>query len=170
MSNALGRDLAKLVAAVDAAASERGHGAYGQHFHIMPPAGWLNDPNGLCQVGGVFHAYFQYAPFDVNGGVKMWGHATSRDLMNWEYVGAPLLPDEPFDCHGVYSGSALAEDGRIRVLYTGNVKLSDADGTYDYVNTGRRADTVYVGVLMALPVGSSAKSAWCWRPRIILTI
>ena len=46
-----------------------------------------------------------------------------------------LLPDEPFDCHGVYSGSALAEDGRIRVLYTGNVKLSDADGTYDYVNT-----------------------------------
>lgn len=71
-------------------------------------------------------------------------HATSRDLMTWDYVGAPLLPDEPFDCHGVYSGSALAEDGRIRVLYTGNVKLSDADGTYDYVNTGRRADTVYV--------------------------
>lgn len=144
MSNALGRDLAKLVAAVDAAASECGHGAYGQRFHIMPPAGWLNDPNGLCQAGGVFHAYFQYAPFDVEGGVKVWGHATSRDLMTWDYVGAPLLPDEPFDCHGVYSGSALAEDGRIRVLYTGNVKLSDADGTYDYVNTGRRADTVYV--------------------------
>ena len=68
MSNALGRDLAKLVAAVDAAASECGHGAYGQRFHIMPPAGWLNDPNGLCQAGGVFHAYFQYAPFDVEGG------------------------------------------------------------------------------------------------------
>ena len=144
MSNALGRDLAKLVAAVDAAASECGHGAYGQHFHIMPPAGWLNDPNGLCQADGVFHAYFQYAPFDVEGGVKAWGHATSRDLMTWDYVGAPLLPDEPFDCHGVYSGSALVEDGRIRVLYTGNVKLSDADGTYDYVNTGRRSDTVYV--------------------------
>ena len=144
MSNALQRDLAKLVANMDAAAAERGHGPYAQHFHIMPPAGWLNDPNGLCQAGGVFHAYFQYAPFDVNGGVKMWGHATSRDLMTWDYVGAPLLPDEPFDCHGVYSGSALAEDGHIRVLYTGNVKLSDADGTYDYVNTGRRADTVYV--------------------------
>ena len=144
MYNALGRDLAKLVAAVDAAPSECGHGAYGQHFHIMPPAGWLNDPNGLCQADGVFHAYFQYAPFDVNGGVKMWGHATSRDLMTWDYVGTSLLPDEPFDCHGVYSGSALVEDGRIRVLYTGNVKLSDADGTYDYVNTGRRADTIYV--------------------------
>lgn len=144
MSNALGRDLAKLVVAVDAAAVESGHGVFGQRFHIMPPAGWLNDPNGLCQAGGVFHAYFQYAPFDVNGGVKLWGHATSRDLMTWDYVGAPLLPDEPFDCHGVYSGSALVEDGRIRVLYTGNVKLSDADGTFDYVNTGRRADTIYV--------------------------
>ena len=144
MSNALQRDLAKLVANMDAAAAERGHGPYAQHFHIMPPAGWLNDPNGLCQADGVFHAYFQYAPFDVNGGVKMWGHATSRDLMNWEYVGAPLLPDEPFDCHGVYSGSALVVDGRIRVLYTGNVKLPDADGVFDYVNTGRRADTVYV--------------------------
>lgn len=144
MSNALGRDLVKLVAAVDAAASECGHGAYGQRFHIMPPAGWLNDPNGLCQADGVFHAYFQYAPFDVEGGVKVWGHAASRDLMTWDYVGAPLLPDEPFDCHGVYSGSALAEDGRIRVLYTGNVKLPDADGVFDYVNSGRRADTVYV--------------------------
>ena len=27
-------------------------------FHIMPPAGWINDPNGLCQFRGVFHAYF----------------------------------------------------------------------------------------------------------------
>ena len=97
MSNALGRDLAKLVAAVDAAASECGHGAYGQRFHIMPPAGWLNDPNGLCQAGGVFHAYFQYAPFDVEGGVKVWGHATSCDLMTWDYVGAPLLPAEVID-------------------------------------------------------------------------
>ena len=35
MSNALGRDLAKLVAAVDAAASECGHGSYGQRFHIF---------------------------------------------------------------------------------------------------------------------------------------
>ena len=28
-------------------------------YHIMPPVGWLNDPNGLCQFRGVFHVYFQ---------------------------------------------------------------------------------------------------------------
>lgn len=62
--------------------------------HPMPPAAWLNDPNGLTQADGVFHTYFQYAPFDVDSGVKAWGHATSRDLMTWDYVGAPLLPDD----------------------------------------------------------------------------
>ena len=144
MSNALSRDLNKLVDAAELAAAQRGLGRYAQRFHIMPPTGWLNDPNGLCQKDGTFHAYFQYAPFDVNGGVKLWGHVESTDLVHWDYAGAPLLPDEPFDCHGVYSGSAIVDGGRIRVLYTGNVKLADPDGTYDYVNTGRRADTVLV--------------------------
>ena len=145
MSNALQRDLAKLVANMDAAAAERGHGPYAQHFHIMPPTGWLNDPNGLCQADGVFHAYFQYAPFDVNGGVKMWGHATSRDLMNWEYVGAPLLPDEPFDCHGVYSGSAhWSRTVAFACSIPATLSSPMRTVSYDYVNTGRRADTVYV--------------------------
>ncbi len=144
MSNALQRDLAKIVAAVDERAAREGHGRYAQRFHLMPPTGWMNDPNGLCQKDGVFHAYFQYAPFDVNGGVKCWGHAESRDLMHWEYQGAPLLPDEPFDVHGVYSGSAVVQNGRMHVLYTGNVKLPDADGAFDYINAGRRADTILV--------------------------
>lgn len=29
-----------------------------------------------------------------------------------------LYPDEPFDCHGVYSGSALVEDGMLYLYYT----------------------------------------------------
>ena len=144
MSNALQRDLAKIVAAVDERAAREGHGKFSQLLHAMPPTGWMNDPNGLCQKDGVYHLYFQYAPFDCLGGVKCWGHFESHDLVTWEYVGAPLLPDEPFDVHGVYSGSALVEDGRMRVLYTGNVKLPDTDAAFDYINTGRRADTVLV--------------------------
>ena len=31
-------------------------------FHIEPRQGWLNDPNGLCQFRGRYHAYYQYAP------------------------------------------------------------------------------------------------------------
>ena len=30
-------------------------------LHIAPPAGWLNDPNGLCQYKGIYHAFYQLA-------------------------------------------------------------------------------------------------------------
>ena len=33
------------------------------HFHLMPPTGWMNDPNGLCEFQGINHIYFQYTPF-----------------------------------------------------------------------------------------------------------
>lgn len=26
-------------------------------FHLMPPSGWLNDPNGLCQLHGTYHIF-----------------------------------------------------------------------------------------------------------------
>ena len=144
MSNALERDLDALRIGAEGAAR---HGRYAQGFHLMPPVGWLNDPNGLCQVDGTFHAFFQYSPFNASGGVKMWGHSTSGDLLTWDYHGVTLFPDQPADCSGVYSGSALVRevDGRRRMelFYTGNVKLEDADG-YDYVRTGREANTVWV--------------------------
>lgn len=145
MSNALQRDLARLVADAEARAQARGHGRFGQRFHVMPPLGWLNDPNGLYQVDGVFHAYFQYAPFDVAGGVKMWGHATSTDLVRWRYDRCVLLPDSPADVHGVYSGSALVgDDGRVTMFYTGNVKLERSGERYDYVTSGREGNTLSV--------------------------
>lgn len=107
-------------------------------LHIAPPFGWLNDPNGLCQYEGVYHAFYQMAPFDAEGGLKFWGHCTSRDLLHWTFEGIPLMPDESFDCHGAYSGSALAEEGELLVFYTGNIKLP---GEYDFINEGREANT-----------------------------
>lgn len=112
---------------------------YRPMLHIAPPIGWLNDPNGLCQYQGVYHAFYQFAPFQAEGGLKFWGHCTSQDLLHWEYQGAPLMPDEPYDCHGAYSGSALIEDDTMYLFYTGNIKLS---GDYDYITTGREANTI----------------------------
>lgn len=139
--SALTNDLKKLTAAAEKRAAAEG--VFRQKFHLMPPTGWLNDPNGLCQSDGVFHAFFQYSPFDPEGGAKLWGHYTSRNMIDWEYKGVPLYPDQPFDCSGVYSGCAYLEDGQMYLYYTGNVKLEDRDD-YDYVNTGREANTVLV--------------------------
>ena len=91
-------------------------------LHIAPPAGWLNDPNGLCQYQGVYHAFYQFSPFQPEGGLKFWGHCTSRDLLHWTFEGVPLMPDQQEDCHGAYSGSAIAEEGEMYLYYTGNVK------------------------------------------------
>lgn len=116
-------------------------GRYRLEHHLMPPVGWLNDPNGLCWFQGKYHVFFQYSPFEVKGGLKFWGHYSGADLLSWKYEGAALYPDSPYDCHGVYSGSALAADKKMQLFYTGNVKL---DGDYDYINNGRETSTICV--------------------------
>ncbi len=103
-------------------------------YHIMPPVGWLNDPNGLCRFRGEFHAYFQYSPLSVHGGGGYWGHCVSRDLLHWDYRDPVLTTDIPEDRSGVYSGSALIEEDSMYLFYTGNVKLP---GEYDYIDEGR---------------------------------
>lgn len=109
--------------------------------HLMPPTGWLNDPNGLCWYKGRYHVFFQYSPFDAEGGLKLWGHYSSEDLVSWRYEGVPLYPDSSYDCHGVYSGSAIVEDEKLHLFFTGNVKM---DGDYDHINNGREASTLHV--------------------------
>lgn len=114
---------------------------YRNGFHIMPPTGWLNDPNGLCQIGGEYHLFFQYSPLDAKGGMKAWGHYVTKDFVTLTYLGAPFLPDEDFDKNGVYSGSSYVDENGMHIFYTGNVKLP---GDHDYTYSGRRADTVLV--------------------------
>lgn len=140
MGNPLASDLNTLRQVVESGAH---HGRFAQTFHLVPPVGWLNDPNGLCQLGDTYHAFFQYSPFSAEGGVKMWGHCTSSDMVRWTYEGTALYPDQPVDVGGVYSGSTYVEDGVMHVFYTGNVKREDDTG-YDYVTAGREANTIYV--------------------------
>lgn len=138
--NALYRDLKKVTTKVEAL--KCGHvkeDPYYLSFHLMPKVGWLNDPNGLCQYKGTYHVFFQYSPFDEEGGVKFWGHYTSPDMVSWADEGTALYADQPFDCHGVYSGSAFIEDDKMYLYYTGNVKQV---GDFDYIVDGREHNTV----------------------------
>lgn len=90
-------------------------------YHIEPPMGWLNDPNGLCQFNGEYNFFYQYSPFNAKGGLKYWGHYTSKDLVNWTDRKIAIYPDSPYDVHGVYSGTTFIEDGKMNIFYTGNV-------------------------------------------------
>lgn len=112
-------------------------------YHLMPETGWLNDPNGLCQVNGVYHIYYQYTPFEPTGELKLWGHCTTRDFVHYQQCEPAVYPDQDFDAHGVYSGSAFVENGMIHYFYTGNVKYFDRDD-YDYILTGRGSNTIHM--------------------------
>lgn len=114
---------------------------YRPKYHISPKVGWLNDPNGLCQFNGLYHIFYQYSPFDTKPGLNYWGHCTTKDFINYEYHAPALCSDEKFDCHGVYSGSAIIDDGSINIFYTGNVKQI---GNFDYITNGREHNTIRV--------------------------
>ena len=56
---------------------------YRPEFHFTPARNWMNDPNGLVYVDGLFHLFFQYNPEGMDWGNMSWGHATSPDLTTW---------------------------------------------------------------------------------------
>ena len=100
-----------------------------QSFHIQPPVGLLNDPNGLVQHRGTYHLCYQWHPFSPTHGVKFWSHLTSPDLVHWTEHPIALAPSQPFESHGCYSGSAVVDRDTVKVLYTGNTFTPDGQRT-----------------------------------------
>ena len=92
---------------------------YKNIFHFDCPIGWMNDTNGVCYAFGKYHLFFQYHPYSANWGPMHWGHAISDDLVNWEFVGVALAPEDEFDKDGCFSGSAYFENDTLYLLYTG---------------------------------------------------
>lgn len=95
---------------------------YGLHF--QPPFGWMNDPNGLCEVEGRTHLFYQHYPHGRRWNTMHWGHAVSDNLVDWVHLPvfleprAELLADNAMT-GGAFSGSAVPQaDGSLRIYYT----------------------------------------------------
>ena len=96
-------------------------GKYGLVYHIVPPYGLMNDPNGLIYFKEQYHVFFQWNPTDTKHANKHWGHLVSDDMIQWKRVELALAPDQWFDKSGVYSGSAYVHNNQLWLFYTGNV-------------------------------------------------
>ena len=88
-------------------------------YHFLPPRNWINDPNGLIQIRGEYHLFYQHNPQCPWWGPMHWGHARSQDLVHWEPLPIAMSPDQPYDASGVWSGCAIEAGGKVAAFYTG---------------------------------------------------
>ncbi|MYL69354.1 sucrose-6-phosphate hydrolase [Halobacillus litoralis] len=131
---------------------------YRLHYHIMPPVGLLNDPNGWIQWNGTYHLFYQWMPFKTGHGAKFWGHYSSEDLINWKHEDIALTPSEWFEKNGCYSGSAIEHNGELYAFYTGNVK-DEAGNRESYQCLAVSKDGIHFdkkGPVVHLPEGYTA--------------
>lgn len=91
------------------------------NYHVSAPANWLSDPNGFSAYKGDYHLFYQHHPYAPKWGNMFWGHMKSSDLVRWEHLPVALAPDQEYDKDGCFSGSAIEKDGKLYLLYTGNV-------------------------------------------------
>lgn len=75
-------------------------------YHFTPYKGWTNDPNGTVYIDGQYHLFYQHYPDGLVWGPMHWGHAVSRDGVNWEHKSIALYPDE---LGYIFSGSCYLD-------------------------------------------------------------
>lgn len=95
---------------------------YRQKYHLQPPIGWMNDPNGVVTIDEEHHVFYQYYPYDSVWGPMHWGHSKTRDGINWKQLPVALAPDKKYDEHGCFSGTSVYLDDQLTLMYTGGSK------------------------------------------------
>jgi len=110
-------------------------------FHFRAPGQWMDDPNGIIHDDGVYHVMYSLNPHsatqragmvyktaervwdptsaDWTGGITVWGHARSRDLVHWEHLPIAIVPQIDRGEHFVWFGcTVIRDDGTPMAIYT----------------------------------------------------
>ena len=98
--------------------SEVTYDAYRPLFHFTCPEVYAQpfDPNGLMYYKGHYHMFYIFQNEDGH----CWGHASSKDLLHWEYYKTALSANENVVESGIFSGNGLLDkDGIPTLVYFG---------------------------------------------------
>ncbi|WP_413742799.1 glycoside hydrolase family 32 protein [Sodalis sp. RH15] len=141
----MSEDLQKLVdtaeASIRAAAVVAEQDASRPLYHFRAPSQWMDDPNGIIFHDGMYHMMYSLNPhsaehragmvyktavrvWDVNsedwtGGITVWGHARSKDLVHWEHLPIAVYPSIDKGEHFVWFGCTVINDeGVPMAVYT----------------------------------------------------
>lgn len=117
--------------------------------HFSPFKAWMNDPNGLCKIGDFYHLFYQFHPNGTEWGPMHWGHAISRDLIQWTHLPVFNFPQQNLSAlgatGGAFSGSAyLDELGKPTFFYT--ERLPAYDLYKDYIEIQRKCELDKAGI------------------------
>ncbi len=104
---------------------------YRLKYHMMPPVGWMNDPNGLVYFNGRYHLFYQYNPLNTLPGTMLWGHSTSKDLIQFHDEKVALVPTDSNT--SIFSGGAIQIEGELNAIYT-----------LHYEHDGKKTEEVYL--------------------------
>lgn len=96
-------------------------------YHFTAPKNWLNDPNGLIFYKNNYHLFYQHNPKESKWGNIVWGHAISKDLVNWEHLPIAISIDESeYDKAGIWSGNIVIYQEKAYAFYTGVTQRNES--------------------------------------------
>ncbi|MYM21953.1 glycoside hydrolase [Duganella sp. FT135W] len=91
---------------------------YRPQYHLIPDAGWMNEPHAPFYYGGQYHLFFQKNPFGPFWHQIHWGHWVSPDMVRWRELPIALAPeDDGLATDGIWSGSATYDAAGAPVLF-----------------------------------------------------
>jgi beta-fructofuranosidase len=99
---------------------------YKLQYHVTPPVGWMNDPNGFSFYKGEYHLFYQFYPYESLWGPMHWGHVSSPDLVEWTHLPTALIPEDEM----CFSGSAVVDGDNLVLMYTAR-HITDVEPFYN---------------------------------------
>ena len=108
-------------------------------YHFRSPSQWMDDPNGGLWHNGYYHMFYCWNPNsyaqragmvyktaervwdpdseDWTGGIGVWGHARSKDLIHWEHLPIAIFPQIEKGEHFIWFGCVRVNKRGLRMAF-----------------------------------------------------